>query len=601
MIAIKYAIEYGWAVFPVKKDKTPYTKNGFKDASKDPVKIQEMFEKFPDALVGVATGKESGIVVLDIDVKNGAGGDESLRELERKYGPLPDTMQGLTPSGGRHYYFKYIQPIGRIIGRWPGIDILGDRGYVIAPSGNGSGYVREVTSSEKLSDPPSWLFDTIPSSTRNVTLTSHAGKLRRRGAGVEKIYQELQVLNTTKCNPPLPDREIKSIAISVGKYPVGDSSWIDLGLLLNRDGRPIPNLDCVCTILEDIKYPVWFDTFHRRYFTDGMKEWTDIDDLNLTIKLQKEFGISRISDELVAKAVRTYAHKNLKCEPKDWFETLVWDGEFRMSKFFINALGAKDDSYTIQASNNFWVGMVARVYRPGCKLDTMVVLEGEQGLGKTRALSAIGGKWHTESEESITSKDFFQCLDGKLIIEIAELDSFNRAEVTRIKQVISCSIDRYRTPYNRRPEDHPRQSIFVGTTNDTEYLKDHTGGRRFIPIRCGVINVDYIKENREQLFAEAVTWYKQGNDWHIMPYEETKFEQESRRQSDEWEYIIKDYINFKSVVTVKDISVDCLKIDTSKLDMPIQKRIGRILRSINWHKKQTKVNGTNIMAWHSEK
>lgn len=603
MLAIEYAIKYGWSVFPVKKDKTPYTKNGFKDSSKDPIKIKEMFDQFPDALIGVSTGKESGIVVLDIDVKNDAGGEESIRELEEKHGTLPETMQVLTPSGGRHYYFKYTEPIGRIIGRYPGIDILGDRGYVIAPSGNGSGYNKEVSSPDVFLDPPKWMFDVIPSSTRNNTLTSYAGKLRHNGNGPEEIYQKLKKINSKSCSPPLPDNEVKSIAISIGKYPAGDDveSVGVFDVPLNRDGKPIPNLDCVTKILSGIKYPIWFDTFHRRYFTTGMKEWSDIDDLNLTIKLQSEYGISRISDELVSKAVQSYAHTNLRNEPRDWFDSLVWDGELRISNFFINALGAEKNSYTIQASNNFWVGMVARVYRPGCKLDTMVVLEGEQGVGKTRALSAIGGKWHTESEESITSKDFFQCLDGKLIVEIAELDSFNRAEVTRIKQVISCSTDRYRSSYGRRTEDHPRQSVFVGTTNDTEYLKDHTGGRRFIPIRCGEINVEYIKENREQLFAEAVRWFKDGNDWHTMPKEHTKMEQESRRQSDEWEYIIKDFIKIRSVVTVKEIAQDCLKVDTSKLDMFTQKRIGRIMRSINWVKRQTWSDGLNVMAWHNEK
>ena len=213
----------------------------------------------------------------------------------------------------------------------------------------------------------------------------------------------------------------------------------------------------------------------------------------------------------------------------------------------------------------------------------MVVLEGAQGIGKTNALRAIGGEWYTEAHEAVTSKDFFMTMQGKLLIEIAELDSFSRAEVTRIKQVITCKTDRFRAPYGRSAKDNPRQCVFVGTTNESHYLRDHTGGRRFWPMKCGKIDLELIKQNREQFFAEAVTRFKAGEPWYEMPIE-THEEQEQRRQVDEWEEPIADHLSNPTIAetTVFEIATECLKFDVPKIDRSVQIRIAAALRKLGW-------------------
>ncbi len=137
MSLVEQALEYasrGWYVFPC-RGKVPLTHNGFKEASIDPVKINEWWTEWPDANIAVATGKISGIIVVDVDVKKGVGGDESLFVLEEKFGKLPETLRSVTPSGGSHYFFR--QPEGLDIpckvGIEKGIDIRGDGGYVILP------------------------------------------------------------------------------------------------------------------------------------------------------------------------------------------------------------------------------------------------------------------------------------------------------------------------------------------------------------------------------------------------------------------------------------------------------------------------------------
>lgn len=380
--------------------------------------------------------------------------------------------------------------------------------------------------------------------------------------------------------------------------------WEELGVAVTMKGFPIYNVENALRVIENkqnLKGLIWFDVFHQKYYTmwraDRVREWSDVDTLNLTVYLQRDLGLRKFSDDMVQKAVTIYAHQNPKNAPRDWMETLVWDGVARVENFFTAYMGTVDSEYVRAAARNFWVGMIARIYRPGCQLDNMIVLEGAQGIGKTRALRAIGNQWYTEAHESVTSKDFFMVLHGKLIIEIAELDSFSRAEVTRIKQVVSCPTDRYRAPYGRTAADHPRMSIFVGTTNEHNYLKDVTGGRRFWPIVCTEMQPEKIEEVRTQLFAEAVSLFKGGANWYEMPASLTEIEQESRREGDEWEDIIHDWVLGKSEVLLKDVAVDCLKIDIGKLDVNIQRRLGKIMRKLGWVNRNRRDEGIQRKVW----
>ena len=384
--------------------------------------------------------------------------------------------------------------------------------------------------------------------------------------------------------------------------------WERLRVAVTSNGSPICNVDNALRVIEgrqEFKELVWYDDFHKRYLTrfsfdtfekGEVREWSDVDELNLTAFMQRQLGLRRISDDMIHKAAIIYAHQHTRHEPRDWMEGLTWDGKPRCDEFFIQCFGAADSGYARAASKNFWIGMVARIYRPGCQLDNMVVLEGAQGMGKTRALEAIGGPWYTEAKEAVTSRDFFMVLHGKLLVEIAELDSFNKADITRIKQVITCTTDRYRSPYARGAQDHPRMSIFVGTTNDAHYLRDHTGGRRFWPIRCGEIKRALVAELREQLFAEAVARFKKGESWYEMPAAETAQEQEARRQVDEWEPIVAEYLANVTQTTTRDVAGH-LKIETAKLDMILQKRIANVLRTLGWENKSVRISGSPRRAW----
>ena len=382
-----------------------------------------------------------------------------------------------------------------------------------------------------------------------------------------------------------------------------------LGIPVSKQGMPVCNVDTISRVLEGIAAFndfVWFDEFHQRYYTTldkKVREWSKVDSMNLLLFLQRKLGLRHIGLEMVNHAMMIYAHQRIKNSPKDWFEKLEWDGTARLHSFFKDCFGAEYNDYSQAVGKNFWVGMIARIYQPGCQLDNMVVLEGAQGIGKSKSMRLIGGNWYTEAHESVTSKDFFMALHGKLIVEIAELDSFNRAEVTRIKQVITCPTDRYRAPYDDKTQDHPRRSVFVGTTNEHHWQRDHTGARRFWPIACQRINLGILTQNRKQYFAEAIILYKKGENWYQTPEESTLREQDFRRQSDAWEDIIREYLAGGTKgfpifeCTIQDVATSALSIDIARLEVHVQRRIGNVLRTIGWEKKRVNRGDRIIRLW----
>lgn len=226
--------ELGWAVFPlIPNSKRPLTQNGFKDASKDPAVIKRWWAQHPAANVGLATGEVSGLVVVDIDVKNGAKGKESLDLLS---GMTP-TLTAQTPSGGWHLYYASPGPTRCRTGLLPGIDIKADGGYVVAPASQITGKPYEWVDAEahiamlpetiaallaKPNEHKSTVLPednaAIPAGLRNSTLASIAGTMRRRNLQYEEMIVELKAVNDKRCQPPLPDLEVESIAKSISRY-----------------------------------------------------------------------------------------------------------------------------------------------------------------------------------------------------------------------------------------------------------------------------------------------------------------------------------------------------------------------------------------------
>lgn len=350
---------------------------------------------------------------------------------------------------------------------------------------------------------------------------------------------------------------------------------------------------------------LWYDEFLDRIFVANSptRMWRDEDDYRLTVYMQDAIGMHTIADHLVSKAVRLVAKQRTKHVVRDWLTALTWDGEPRIADAFEDYWGADQQprDYVRAASQNFFIGLVARIMVPGCKLDTMPVFEGQQGIRKSSALDVLGGDWYAVINEAVSTKDFLQSLRGKWLLEISELQSFSRSDVAHVKSMMSTRSDNYRPSYGRTTVEFPRQCAFAGTTNTDDWGTDETGLRRFWPIRCGEIDVVKLAEMREQLFAEAVEQWHQRVSWWEMP-DATSSQQAERQQYDDWTEVVTTWADVEVLkgldyVTIAQIAINALKIPLNQLDKSSQMRIGRILRLAGW-KRTTMRRGTNVLkAW----
>jgi predicted P-loop ATPase len=233
----------------------------------------------------------------------------------------------------------------------------------------------------------------------------------------------------------------------------------------------------------------------------------------------------------------------------------------------------------------FFVSAVARIMKPGCKVDTMVVLEGPQGIGKSRLIQALFGvAWHCDIVEAPGALDFYQNLRGKWIGEFSELGSLGTADQNKVKQALSGTSDTYRASYGRNSKTYPRQFIFVGNTNKKEYLHDSTGARRYLPVECESVEIDAVTPLVPQLWAEAVHRYQSGEKWWDIPG--AAEEQDRRYEQDVWEEKIADWLKGRQRITVLEIMEECLGLKVDRQGKSEQHRIGKILQRLKWTKKQ---------------
>ena len=279
----------------------------------------------------------------------------------------------------------------------------------------------------------------------------------------------------------------------------------------------------------------------------GPSQWIDADDAALRYYLERVYGMT--GKDRIFDAVNVVANENKFHPVRDYLDSCTWDGVPRVETLLVDYLGAEDSEYTRAVTRKALAAAVARIYRPGCKFDYMLTLRGRQGIGKSALIAKLGGPWFSDSFTTLQGKDAYEQVQGVWIMEVGELAGMRKAEAETIKLYISKQVDRFRPAYGRRLQEFPRQCIFIGTTNETQFLRDSTGNRRFwvvdTPNDAKLDMWDELTPERIRLiWGEAVEIYKQGEPLYLSRKLEAvaREVQESYEEENPRAGIIADYL-----------------------------------------------------------
>ena len=406
------------------------------------------------------------------------------------------------------------------------------------------------------------------------------------------------------------NRELERLVAKRAAVP----AWLD-GCQTNEHGKPLGNLyNAMLAFQADPKLrgALGFDQMQRAVFVEDHDEGAirpiRDEDVSEMQRYLQERGLERLGKDTTHQAVDLRAHECSYHPVRNYLDGLKWDGAPRLDTWLPAYLGAEDTAYARGIGRMFLICMVARIIQPGCKADYMLVLEGPQGVRKSTACGILGGTWFSDGLPDIRSagKDVSQHLNGKWLIEVAEMSALDKAEAAALKAFITRTSERYRPSYGRKEVIEPRQCVFVGTTNKAAYLRDETGGRRFWPVKVGKVDTDALTFDRDQLFAEAVHYYRAGAQWwpdaafeaqHIRP------EQAARYEADAWEQPLMRWLDGcepgsglrlgepRREVTILDAARHALQLDVPKIGTSDQRRIGAILENMGWQRGARRMDG----------
>jgi predicted P-loop ATPase len=296
-----------------------------------------------------------------------------------------------------------------------------------------------------------------------------------------------------------------------------------------------------------------------------------------------------VAPHVAGQAVEAVAKARHFHPVREYLESLTWDGVSRLGAWLTTYLGVEPSPYATAVGTRWMISAVARIFAPGSKADTCLILEGPQGIRKSTALRALAQPWFAEEIAELGSKDASMQLQGAWVIEIAELDSMTRAEVGRVKDFMSHLSDRFRPPYGERTVNVPRQCVFAGSVNHSTYLRDETGGRRFWPVECkaAVIDIDGLEDARNQLWAEAVFLYLEGKPWWLDSRELNECaaeEQAARYEGDPWDDLICHWVDGRESVSITEVLESCIDKRKDQWTQQDKNRIGRCLRALGWER-----------------
>lgn len=400
-------------------------------------------------------------------------------------------------------------------------------------------------------------------------------------------HRTAQVLGTTApYTPPPVEGAIAS------PYHSDDPEFIDIKLRRAKSGKPYTDMSNALIVFQN--HPRYAKTLRFNLFRSEIEfngqPLAEGDILEAMHFMQTELEMVGITKNTVYEAMQRFAFINKYDEALDWFKAHPWDGTERLKDWLPRATGVENTQYHRAIGAQWLLGMVRRLIHPGSQFDHVLTIIGSQGVGKTSFFRIIGGDWYKSHTEGVDNKDFYLKLRGAALIDLDEGAIFLRSDSIKIKSIITETCDEYRAPYDRVTQKYPRRFVFSMSTNDVEPFKDQTGNRRYWLFRVDErINFEWLKENRDQLLAEAYYAIQNGIKHEEVPYEEALLMQESATQKDEWYNTIHQWLweqpsyrrgDKEFSTTVMEVYEGALKGDAKyRLDRQTEMRIGNILRN----------------------
>ena len=389
--------------------------------------------------------------------------------------------------------------------------------------------------------------DIVNHGERNDLIFRFACMMQSKGASDKTVFAATMAENESKCNPPLEEKEVRSLVNSALRYEKGKPIHIDDDGVATQGWRqPIfattdkgyikKTIENTCEAIEydeklwgHIKYnELSYSPFvcgslpweHQNMY----REWTNADDSNLKAYIEAKYGLG--SMEKTMEALNIVVNRNKFNPVVDMLEDIYahkWDKQNgHIRKLLPEYLGAEDSEYNFECMRLFMLGAISRAHYPGCKFDYMPVFVGKQGIGKSTFLRllAMNNAWYNDNFNTIEGDKAPEKLRGMWMVELAELLATKKAkEVESIKAFLTSTVDTYRPPYGRRTEQRPRVCVFAGTTNNDHFLTDRTGNRRFLPIvtrkefvkKSMFDNLEEVQKDFENAWGEAMDIFKKAN------------------------------------------------------------------------------------------
>ena len=372
------------------------------------------------------------------------------------------------------------------------------------------------------------------------------------------------------------------------------SSWPDV----SKSGRPLSTLRNSILAMRRLEVRFAFNQFSYRKTVQGFAiqeyqgELSDDACAVLRHAIIEKFGFDP-GKENSRESAQTLSVENPFHPIRTYLDSLEWDGAPRIGSWLTAYMGAEPTPLNCAIGRIVLIAAARRIRTPGAKFDSILVLEGPQGGGKSTAIKILAGPENFSDQEILTldPKAQMEALEGVWLYEICELEGLSRADTAKVKAFASRSVDQGRPAYARFKEARPRQTVFVGTTNDDKYLRDATGNRRFWPVKVAAVDLDALARNRDQLWAEAADW--EAKDETTVLAEElwpaAQSEQEARVEDDPWLDRLEEL-----TIAQEDIVGDFARVATSNLleiDLAITpdrqqpfhtKRLASVMRKLGW-------------------